>query len=140
MHVGGGLISVCGSIIHSHDMEDGKDERTGVVTRKSIINRLTITLQSVSIPTKLRESPEVVLSFLVLFSSLLSPSYSSQYTSATYTSIPDHIKASRCGLSCPLWLQAWDPIVSSSTAANITCTPSSTCSSSSSSVLGVAST
>lgn len=51
MHVGGGLISVCGSIIHSHDMEDGKNERTGVVTRNFIINRVTITLQSVSIPT-----------------------------------------------------------------------------------------
>lgn len=75
MHVGGGLISVCGSIIHSHDMEDGKNERTGVVTRKSIINRLTITGTAVREYTyitagKSRSRP-VLSSSSLLFSHLL---------------------------------------------------------------------
>lgn len=36
MHVGGGLISVCGSIIHSHDMEDGKMRGRGSLHGNSL--------------------------------------------------------------------------------------------------------
>lgn len=36
MHVGGGLISVCGSVIHSHDMEDGKMRGRGLLHGNSL--------------------------------------------------------------------------------------------------------